>query len=240
MSKVLIARLKLNDFLTFSSTISFTSIGGVSYPIYKPQPYLHNYALMYGFAGLLYASLASPGKQLNEIDYSQLNEIKEKFYVYPARPKAIVVRRLLCHVKSEGFAEPVQPKPKTVYPWHVVHMAFTPGSEFETVVIVRDERTRLPKTIRIGVKRQGVFSVEYRPAEVRGYVSGFSDPINLGDARLNNLTPDSYVVLLSTRTSHKNIPHSNLIVKGYYREDKLALIEATEGEKTTFKLPLMK
>jgi CRISPR type I-D-associated protein Csc1 len=240
MQKLLIARLRLSDFLTFSSTISFTSIGDVSYPIYKPQPYLHNYALMYGFAGLLYASLASPKGQLNEIDYGQLDEIEEKFYVYPARPKAIGVRRLLCHVKSEGFAEPVQPKPKTVYPWHVVHMAFTPGSEFETVIVVRDERIKLPKTIRVGVKRQGVFSVEYQPAEVKGYVSGLSDPINLGDALLNGLAPNSYVVLLSTRTSRRNVHHSNLIVKGYYYEDKLALIEATKGGRTTFKLPLMK
>ena len=241
--KILIARLKLNDFLTFSSSVGFSVIGGVSYPVYKPQPYLHNYALMYAFAGLLYASPASPTKPRNpsEIDYAGLDEIEKKFYVYPARPRHLVIKRFLCNIKSEGYAEPVQPRPKTIYPWHVAHIYFATGSLFETVVIVRDESVRLPKTIRLGVKRQGVFKVEYTEAIVEERrVSGVSDPINLGDVLRHKLVPDSYVLLLSTKTTRKNMPYSNYVVKGFYREERLVVVKGRLGGDTIiFRIPLL-
>jgi len=239
--KILIAKLKLANFLTFSSSVGFSVIRGVSYPTYKPQPYIHNYALMYGFAGLLYASLASPTKPKypNEIDYNFLDEIEKKMYVYPARPKNLVIKRMLCNIKGEGYAEPTQPKPKTLYPWHVVHVYFAPNSVFETVIILFDETMKLPSTIRIGVKRQGVFKVEYAKADIVDYAHGFSDPINLGDAERFNYKPDSYVLILSTKTRRRGVPHSNYIVKGFYREKKLAVIRGRLGrELVTFRLPL--
>jgi len=239
--RVLIARLKLSDFLTFSSSIGFSVIRGVTYPTYKPQPYIHNYALMYGFAGLLYASLGSPTKPKhpNVIDYSFLDEIEKKMYVYPARPKSLVIKRMLCNIKSEGYVEPTQPRPKSLYPWHVAHVYFAPNSVFETIIILYKEGIRLPRTIRVGVKRQGVFKVVYSDAKIDGYTSGFSDPINLGDAERFDYKPDSHVVVLTTKTRRKRVPHSNYIVKGFYRERKLAVIKGQiEGERVIFTLPL--
>ena len=241
--KILIVRLKLHNFLTFSSSIGFSVIGGVSYPVYKPQPYLHNYALMYGFAGLLYASLASPTKpkHSNEIDYNLLQNIEKKIYVYPARPRHLVIKRMLCNIKGEGYAEPTQPKPKTMYPWHVAHIYFGPGSVFETVIIVKDNSTKLPSVIRVGVKRQGVFKVEYRQAKIKEFTNGISDPVNLGDIIRFGLKPYSYVLVLSTKTRRIGIPYSNYIVKGLYKENVLAVIEGKIGKETvSFKLPIPK
>jgi len=239
--RVLVARLKLNNFLTFSSSIGFSVIGGVSYPVYKPQPYIHNYALMYGFSGILYASLASPTKPKypGEIDYRFLKEIEEKMYVYPARPRNLVMKRMLCNIKGEGYVEPVQPKPKTIYPWHVIHMYFAPQSSFETVILLRDESIRLPRVIRIGTKRQGVFSVEYSQARIKGTTRGISDPINLGDARRFKLEPNSYIVVLVTKTKRKGVPYSNYIVKGIYEDEKLAIVETRIGDELiSFRLPI--
>jgi hypothetical protein len=238
--RVLIAELKLCDFLTFSSTLAFTIIGGISYPVYKPQPYLHNYALLYGFAGILYASLASPKKQVDEIDYRYLEEVEREIYVYPARPRNISVRRLLCNVKSEGYVEPFNWRPKSIYPWHVVHLAFMPGSVFETVILIRNPNIKLPNTIRIGVKRQGVFTVKYYQAEIKGYINGFSDPLNLGDVIKKGYTPSSYVTLLTTRTLRRDVPYSNIIAKGYYTEKKLAVIEYNiDFSNINFRLPIL-
>lgn len=237
--KILICKLKLNNFLTFSSFVGYSVIAGVSYQVYKPQPYIHNYALMYGFAGLLYASLASPRKHVNEIEYRFLNMIEKRMYVYPARPRSLKIKRMLCNIKGEGYVDVVQPKPKSVYPWHVAHIYFAPGSIFETVLILFEENLKLPKTIRIGVKRQGVFEVSYREAKIVKDTSGFTDPVNLGDMERFGLNPDSYAVVLSTKTRRKGVPHSNIIVKAFYSKPVIKVIRGTiESEKIVFHLPI--
>jgi len=237
--KILICKLKLNNFLTFSSFVGYSVIAGVSYQVYKPQPYIHNYALMYGFAGLLYASLASPRKHVNEIEYRFLDMIEKKMYIYPARPRSLKIKRMLCNIKGEGYVDVVQPKPKSVYPWHVAHIYFAPGSIFETVLILFEENLKLPKTIRIGVKRQGVFEVSYREAKIAKDTSGFTDPVNLGDMERFGLTPDSYAVVLSTKTRRKGVPYSNIIVKAFYSKPVIKVIRGTiEGEKIVFHLPI--
>jgi len=241
--KVLVARLRLCNFLTFSSTVGYTAIGDVTYTVYRPQPYIHNYALMYGFAGLLYVSLASPTSPRSpyEVDYSFLDEVERKIYVYPARPRYLVVKRMLCNIRGEGYGEPLAPNPKSMYPWHVAHVYFAPGSVFETVVLVFDEAVRLPRTVRLGVKRQGVFKVEYAEAEIRGFADGISDPINLGDAARQGLAPDSYVVVLTTKTVRRGVPYSNYVVKGLYtgKNRALAVIEGRlGGEAVEFRLPV--
>jgi len=238
--RIFVCRLKLNNFLTFSSFVGYSVIGGVSYQVYKPQPYIHNYSLMYGFTGLLYASLASPRKHVNEIEYKFLDSIEKKLYVYPARPRTLRIKRTLCNVKGEGYVELVQPKPKSVYPWHVAHIYFAPGSVFETVAIVFDEGVKIPRTIRIGVKRQGVFEVTCSEAKISDKaISGFTDPVNLGDMERFGLKPDSYVIVLSTKTRRKGIPHSNIIVKAFYNKPVIRVIEGIiEGEKSVFHLPI--
>jgi len=237
--KIYIAELQLHGFLTFSSSIGFAVIGGVSYPVYRPQPYIHNYALMYGFRGIPYASLASKVGEFHQIDYKLLGEIENEIYVFPARPRSLTVKRMLCNVKGEGFAEPVMPRPKTMYPWHVVHMYITPGSVFETVVLVKKESIKLPSVIRIGVKRQGVFRVRYIEAEIEGYTSGYSDPINLGDVTRFGIRPDSYIILLTTKTERTGVSGSNQIVKGLYTGNKLAVIRARNDlHSAKFKLPI--
>lgn len=240
--RILIAQLKLHGFLTFSSTVGFSAIGGVSYTVYKPQPYIHNYALMYGFAGLPYVSLASPTNPENpgELNFSFLQELEKKIYVYPARPRHIVVKRMLCNIKGEGYAEPITPHPKSMYPWHVAHIYFSPGSVFETVIVVKDDSIRLPSVIRIGVKRQGVFKVDYINAEVgKEFVSGISDPVNLGDMEKLGFKPDSYILVLASKSRRVGWPQSNYIVKGFYKENKLAVIKGkAEGETILFRLPV--
>jgi len=239
MMRIYVAELQLHNFLTFSSSVGFAVIGGVSYPVYRPQPYIHNYALMYGFRGIPYASLASKTGEYDEIDYSLLSEIENEIYVFPARPRSLVIKRVLCNIKGEGYAEPVQPKPKTVYPWHVAHMYIAPGSIFETVVLVKREGIRLPSVIRIGVKRQGVFKVRYVEASIEGYTDGYSDPVNLGDVIRFRAEPDSYVVLLTTKTKRTGVPYSNYVVKGYYSRRVLAVIRARTGSRVTeFRLPI--
>ncbi|MEM1703196.1 MAG: hypothetical protein QXQ31_03985 [Zestosphaera sp.] len=204
---------------------------------YKPQPYIHNYSLMYGLGGLLHASLASPHVETAEINYSLLDEVETKLYVYPARSRRIDLRRMLLNIKGEGAVEIVQPKPKSMYPWHVMHYYFAPGSVFETVVAAKLDNLRIPSTIRVGVKRQGVFRVICEEATVKGYTSGFTDPVNLGDLARYKLIPDSYVVLLKTKTARKGVPGSNTIVKAYYRENKVALLESRSGIR--FRVPLI-
>lgn len=239
--ELLVARLRLCDFLTFSSSVLPVEIGGVTYPVYRPVPYIHNYSLMYAFGGLVYASLASPSKPADhgEVPYSLLSEISKDLYVYPARPSLVDMTRILANVKSEGFAEPRKVKPKSLYPWHVAHMTFAPGSIFETVILLSNGNLKLPKTIRLGVKRQGVFEVNYYRAKVIDYVSGWSDPINLGDMVRYGLKPDKYVALLVTKTVRKGNQFSNIVARGYYSERKLSVIETDSGRReSTFFLPL--
>ncbi len=241
--ELLVAELKLCDFLTFSSTILPVEIGDVTYPTYRPAPYIHNYPLMYAFSGLTHASLTSPSKPGNpsEVSYLLLDEIERNLYVYPASPVLIDMTRLIGNVKSEGFAEPRKVRPKSLYPWHVAHMAFAPGSAFETVILVTNENVKLPGTIRLGVKRQGVFEVRYYHAKVKGFVSGWSDPVNLGDVIRYGLEPEQYYTLLTTKTVHKSRQFSNMIVRGYYSESKLSVIEVSSGQyRRTFRLPLPK
>jgi len=192
---------------------------------------------MYGFGGLLYATLASPHVEVTQIDYSLLDEVERKLYVYPARLRKVNLKRMLLNIKGEGAVEAVQPKPKSMYPWHVIHLYFAPGSIFETVVITRLDTVKIPSTIRIGVKRQGVFRVICEEARVVGKVSGLTDPVNLGDLTRYGLAPDSYIVLLNTKTTRKGVPNSNTIVKAYYRENKVALLETGDGLR--FRVPLI-
>jgi len=237
--RIYVAELQLHNFLTFSSSVGFAVIGGVSYPVYRPQPYIHNYALMYGFRGIPYASLASKAGEYEEIDYSLLSEIEDEIYVFPARPRSLMIKRMLCNVKGEGYASPTRLNPKTVYPWHVAHMYIAPGSVFETVVLVKKEGVKLPSVIRIGVKRQGVFKVRYVEASIERHTNGYSDPVNLGDAIRFGAEPESYVILLTTKTRKVGVPYSNYIVKGYYSRKVLAVIRASIGSRITeFKLPI--
>jgi len=235
-----IVELQLHDFLTFSSSVGFVVIGKLSYPVYRPQPYIHNYALMYGFRGFPYASLASKAGEFQQIDYNLLDEIEDEMYVFPARPRNLVIKRTLCNIRGEGYAEPIQQKPKTMYPWHVVHMYIAPGSIFETVVLVKKESVKLPTVIRVGVKRQGVFKVKYSEAQIGKLSGGYSDPINLGDAIRYGMEPDSYVILLTTKTERTGVSQSNYIVKGFYERNMLSVIRSRKGSRTVeFRLPIL-
>lgn len=237
MAEPYICALRLCDYLTYSSAVGFAEIAGVTYTAYKPQPYLHNYPLMYGFAGILHASLASKAVETFEIDYSGLSEIEKGMYVYPARPRSIVLKRMLLNIKGEGAVDVVQPRPKGMYPWHVAHLYFAPGSVFETVLLVRSSSVRIPTAIRVGVKRQGTFSVECRKAKIREYVAGSTDPVNLGDLHRRALRPHSYTVLLNTKTVRKEVPYSNVVVRAYFDKPAVAVLEAENGAR--FKVPIV-
>lgn len=237
MPRVFICTLRLCDHLTFSSSVGYANVADVTYTVYKPQPYLHNYSLMYGFSGLLHVSLASPTIEITEIEYSWLNEIKKKLYVYPARPRKVILKRMLLNIKGEGVVEVVQPRPKSMYPWHVIHLYFAPGSEFETVVISKSADVRIPSTIRVGAKRQGVFKVKFEEAVVKGYTSGLTDPVNVGDLVEHGMVPDFYTVLLNTKTVKRGAPGSNIIAKAYFKKAIVALLESRSG--IMFRVPLL-
>lgn len=237
MPKVYTCTLRLCDHLTFSSTVGYANVMDVTYMVYKPQPYLHNYPLMYGFSGMLHVLLASPTIETTEIDYSWLDEIEKRLYVYPARPKRISLKRMLLNIKGEGAVEVVQPRPKSMYPWHVMHLYFAPGSQFETVFVAKSVNVKIPATIRVGVKRQGVFRVECEEAVVKGYTSGLSDPINLGDLLKSGGNPTSYIVLLNTKTTRKGVPNSNIVAKAYFDKPIVAVLESRSGVR--FKVPLI-
>lgn len=188
--KMLACRLRLHGFLTFSSFVGVATIGGVTFTEYKPAPVIHNYPLMYAFAGLAHGSLASKSWSWSDPikgslnapppEYRLLQEMLRRFYIYPAKPSSIVVARMLGVVGGERLAH-LQVRPKSMYPWRVVHHYFAPGSVFDTLVILYDEGFKLPRTIRLGAKRYGVFKVDCREAVVEGEWSYYSDPVNLDD-----------------------------------------------------------
>ncbi|MEM0014077.1 MAG: hypothetical protein QXL22_03800 [Candidatus Nezhaarchaeales archaeon] len=237
MMKTYICTLRLCDYLTYSSSVGYANVMGVSYAVYKPQPYLHNYSLMYGFSGLLHASLASSAIEVGEIDYYWLDEVEKRLYVYPARPRRVNLKRMLLNIKGEGAVEIVQPKPKSMYPWHVVHLYFAPGSEFETVLVARSANVKIPNAVRVGVKRQGIFSVKCEEAEIKSRTSGPTDPVNLGDLLRDGVEPASYVALLDTKTVRRGVPNSNVIAKAYFNEPVVATLESRSGIR--FRVPLI-
>lgn len=187
--KPLACRLRLHGYLTFSSFVGVSTTGKVAFTEYKPAPVIHNYPLMYALAGLSHGSLASLAweRPLDAVHqspppkYTLIPSIEKKLYAYPAKPFSIVTARMLSVAGGERLVH-LQVRPKSMYPWRVIHRYFAPGTIFDTLVILNEE-ARIPRTIRLGAKRYGVFSVECKIAREEGEWNGFSDPVNLDDVR---------------------------------------------------------
>lgn len=205
--------LRLEGYLTFSSTAAPAMVGrDLTVTEYRPAPVIHNIPLTYALAGLPHGSLGSrvnppPWKAKPEPPlYVAAEELREKIYVYPAKPVRIVLERQLAIAGGERLVS-LQAQFKSMYPWRVLHQYYAPGSEFVTTVLAPPE-WRPPRVVRFGAKRYGVARVVCREAEAVHAGLGFSDPVNLRDILSWGLKPHRIVVLLD----HKN-PTAGRIVR---------------------------
>lgn len=205
--------LRLEGYLTFSSTAAPAMVGrDLTVTEYRPAPVIHNIPLAYALAGLLHGSLGSrvnppPWKAALEPPlYMIADEIRRRFYVYPAKPVKIVLERQLAIAGGERLVS-LQAQFKSMYPWRVLHQYYAPGSEFITTVIAPPE-WKNPRVVRFGTKRYGVARVICKEAEAVHAGLGFSDPVNLRDILSWGLKPRRIVVLLD----HKN-PTAGRIVR---------------------------
>lgn len=208
---IYVCTLKLAGHLTFSSSISVTTIPSrrgkdAAFTVYKPAMVIHNYPLMYAFSGYAHGSLVSFRISHTQVlkgevpppEYTLMKEITNRLYVYPARPRHILLDRMLAVATGEHIVQHVG-QPKAMYPWRVIHYYFLPGSIFETVVLTKNG-VRLPRTIRLGVKRQGVFEVSCRRAVVKGEIEAYTDPVNIADVEAWGYKPKSYITLLEPKS----------------------------------------
>lgn len=237
--ELLACRLHLHGFLTFSSFTSVVPYGNTSFTEYKPAPVIHNYPLMYAFFGLVHGSLASKVRErpiedavrVAPPDYRLLKEVLRKLYVFPAKPYRLITTKMLAVAGGERLVQLV-PKPKAMYPWRVVHQYFAPGSIFDTILLVYDEDYIPPKTIRLGVKRYGVFRVECVKANIVGEWHWYSDPVNVADIEKWGYTIVRQVTVLSPKKGTAEIARV-ILNKPVKRIEALF----TEG-RVEFKVPL--
>ena len=138
--------------------------------------------------------------------YQVAEELRRRFYVYPAKPVRIVLERQLAIAGGERLVS-LQAQFKSMYPWRVLHQYYAPGTEFLTTVLAPPE-WRPPRVARLGAKRYGVVRVMCRNAEVSEAGAGFSDPVNLRDIESWGLRPRRVIVILD----HKN-PTAGRIVR---------------------------
>jgi CRISPR type I-D-associated protein Csc1 len=204
--------LKLEGYLTFSSSATPVVVGrDLTVTEYRPAPVIHNIALTYALAGLPHGSLGSrvnppPWKTRTEPPlYMVASELKERFYVYPAKPIRVVLERQLAIAGGEKLVS-LQAQFKSMYPWRVLHQYYAPGSEFLTTVLA-GQQWRPPRVVRLGAKRYGVARVECREAEASQAGPGFSDPVNLNDILSWGLKPRRVIVLLD----HKNTTAGRIV-----------------------------
>ena len=197
--------LHLEGYLTFSSTAAPVVVNrDLTVTEYRPAPVIHNIPLTYALAGLPHGSLGSrvnppPWKARPEPPlYMLAEELRQRFYVYPAKPVRVVLERQLAIAGGERLVS-LQAQFKSMYPWRVLHQYYAPGTVFLTAVLApRDWRP--PRVVRLGVKRYGVARVTCREAEAAPSGPGFSDPVNLRDIESWGLRPRRVIVLLD----HKN------------------------------------
>lgn len=229
--------LRLEGHLTFSSTAAPVVINrNLTVTEYRPAPVIHNIPLTYALAGLPHGSLGSrvvppPWKAAPEPPaYTVAEELRRRFYVYPAKPLRIVLERQLAIAGGERLVS-LQAQFKSMYPWRVLHQYYAPGTEFLTAVLA-PPGWRPPRVTRLGAKRYGVVRVECREASVSRAGPGFSDPVNLRDIESWGLRPRRVIVVLD----HKN-PAAGRVV----RAELDALYELTArigGRERSMLLPL--
>jgi hypothetical protein len=233
-----VCHLTLEGYLTFSSFVSPVPFSKkLTVTEYRPAAVIHNIPLTLAFTGVLHSTLASfvnpqPWKGKAPLPvYEKYEELTRKgFYVYPAKPVAVILERQLAVAGGERLVH-LQARFKSMYPWRVLHHYFAPGSEFVTVALI-PHGAPIPRVIRIGAKRYGVMRVRCKETYPEGVTEGLTDPVNYKDIVSWGYAPRSVLVLLR----HK-VPTAGDIVRAEL--DSVHVLKSIiNGRKVEVRVPL--
>jgi len=123
-------------------------------------PVIHNYPIMLALLGRpVESSYVSLSGKITRAE-NPSNVWKERgFYVYPAIGKRILTRTLLFSMGDSGHMT-LKTKTRAPVPDLAANQVYLPGSVFKTFILVNpDVSPELPRIMRMGAKRYGVFQV---------------------------------------------------------------------------------
>ena len=219
--RLLRADLTLQGILVFSSEVRpMISAGGSMGSYISTSPYVHNYPVMYGLMGkpseayfvipslheAYYTDRKAGGQGLSYTSVKRMIEdfVSGKdgaFYAFPLLPTSFTVSSFLLSAEAWSYVVPTRGGLKNVFPRLTSYSAIMPGSKFTTFIAVNGD-ARLPRYIRIGKKRWGLFKVEYEEVRVerverrRDAVS--SIPVNFLDSQRFGFRVKSFAKVLET------------------------------------------
>ena len=215
------AELTLQGILVFSSEVRPMISAGKSMGSYiSTSPYVHNYPVMYGLMGksseayfvipsLHEADYADRKGKGQSLKYTSVKRMIDDFasgkdgafYAFPLLPRGFTVSSFLFSAESWSYVIPTRGDLKNVFPRLTSYSAIMPGSRFITFIAVNGD-ARLPRYIRIGKKRWGIFKVDYEEVGVervekrRDAVS--SIPVNRQDSQRFGFRVKSFAKVLET------------------------------------------
>ena len=125
-------------------------------------PLIHNYPLTLAFLGrpVEESYVAIVYKITKSIEAGKMWK-EHGFYLYPALASKMYVRQLLFSMGGTGYLT-MKAKTRASIPDFTSHQVFLPGSVFKTYIIARSKEPGLPKFIRLGAKRYGIFKANYK------------------------------------------------------------------------------
>ncbi len=198
MKRIYVAELELHGLLVFSRVVSSLK-EAITAPgtVVRTSSYIHNYPLIYGLLGYSAEQLVQPDKPA----YRVVEEALELgVYAYPAEPVSVRNIRLLLSTQPETLLKQ-KAKPKTSHPLQVHYFAAAPGSKYRTL-IVAEAGHHIPRYIRIGKKRWGLFRLRLYLAESIEKQEGLrasTIPVNTGDMKNMGVRIASSRAVLVTR-----------------------------------------
>lgn len=151
-----------------------------------PLKVIHNYPLMYGLAGYSAEILVSQGKE-EKPTYSLILEIMNELYATPAYSE-----NFSCKLFSQHFATAsrhygtMEARPakggkeragfivgdlERNIPILVRYYSISPSSTFNFLLLTRSEDCKLPRLIRVGIKREGTLKLSYEELKQPKFVS---------------------------------------------------------------------
>ncbi|MGC9115832.1 MAG: hypothetical protein ACP5HH_07540 [Fervidicoccaceae archaeon] len=142
--------------------------------VHVSLPLIHNYpitiALLNRPVEEAYASISKITKSIEAKDIWE----KHGFYAYPAVATKIHIKTFLFSMGGTGSIT-LKPRTRASVPDLTAHQVFLPGTIFKTYIIASSKEVvrNLPRFMRLGAKRYGVFATEY---SYLGPVSFFASP----------------------------------------------------------------
>lgn len=245
---IYVADLELHGVLIFA-TEQRPSLAEEGGPIISTGHYIHNYPLIYGFAGrnieaysvipsLHFLSYEDLGKNMmirnnkRKLQYTYVEEQlrnllegRESIYVFPAYPEKVIAKKFFMQAKGSGYAE-FRGALKTVYPRLEHYVAIVPPSRFKTIVISRGSELPKEMYLRIGMKRMGLFKVYLRKADIGENVVEpvwSTIPVNLYDVEIFGYTPVDVAKVLETRSKAPGKLLASVI--GYIRARNMFVVK---------------